>query len=71
MPGRQGAASLDWHVPDVHGSRGPLRADPAQPNRRTTRVVVEPDAVAEQNRRDVQVNLVDEPQSEELPANRR
>jgi hypothetical protein len=43
-------------------------ADSVQADRLTARVVVEADAVAEQDRRDVQVDLVDQSQFEKLAA---
>ena len=44
------------------------RADPVKADRLAAGVVVQPDAVAEQDRHDVQVNLVDQSQLEQLTA---
>ena len=58
-------------VAHVHRRRRLAVADPAEVDRLTAGVVVQPDALAEQDRRDVQVDLVDQSQLEELATDRR
>ena len=58
-------------VPDVHGRHGVVFADQVQADRLAAEVVVQPDAVAEQDRHDVQVDLVDQSQLEQLAADGR
>ena len=58
-------------VPYVDGRGRVGVADPVQADRLTAGVVVQPDALAEQDRCDVQVDLVDQPQFEKLTADGR
>jgi hypothetical protein len=58
-------------VPDVHRSRGIAFAGPVQADGLTAGVVIEADALAEQDRCDVQVDLVDQPLFKELTADGR
>jgi hypothetical protein len=53
-------------VPHVHRRRGTVVADSVEANRLMVGVVVEPDARAEQDWCDVQVDLVDQAELEEL-----
>jgi hypothetical protein len=53
-------------VPHVHRRRGTIIADSVEANRLMVGVVVEPDARAEQDWCDVQVDLVDQAELEEL-----
>jgi hypothetical protein len=55
---------------DVHGGRGVAAAEAVEADRLAAGVVVQPDAVAEQDRCDVQVDLVDQPELEKLAADR-
>jgi len=58
-------------VPDVHGRGRVAFAEPAEPDRLTAGVVVQPDALAKQDWCDVQVDLVDQSQFEKLTADGR
>ena len=60
--------SGDGPVPYVHGRGGVALADQVEAERLSSGVVVQPDALAEQDRCDVQVNLVDQSQFEKLTA---
>lgn len=64
LPGARSVAKID-------GQRGIVLAEPVQADRYTAGVVVEPDPRAEQHRRNVQVDLVDQPQLEKLSSDGR
>jgi hypothetical protein len=65
---RRDLHSGDGSVPYVHGRGGVAFAEQAETERLSAGVVIQPDALAEQDRCDVQVNLVDQAQFEKLTA---
>src|SRR6516162_10008533 len=68
MSSTAAAASRGGAVPDVHGRPGVAVADPVEADRLAAGVVVQPDALSEQDRHDVEVDLVDQSQLEKLTA---
>jgi hypothetical protein len=64
------SGGCDRVVAEIHFGRGVIAVPQLQPDGRAAGVVEEPDAVTEQHRRDVQVELVDQAPLEELSADR-